>query len=58
MDVQNIRFINEKPYRVSWKADGTRLGGVKGNGVTTLGESGMVTRKVEGIMTKKKESAC
>ncbi|XP_019851712.1 PREDICTED: mRNA-capping enzyme-like isoform X4 [Amphimedon queenslandica] len=24
MDVQNIRFLNEKPYRVSWKADGTR----------------------------------
>ena len=24
MDLQNIRFINEKPYRVSWKADGTR----------------------------------
>ncbi len=26
MDVQNIRFLHEKPYRVSWKADGTRLG--------------------------------
>ena len=24
MDVQNIRLLNEKPYRVSWKADGTR----------------------------------
>jgi mRNA-capping enzyme len=24
MDVQNIRLINEQPYRVSWKADGTR----------------------------------
>jgi len=24
MDVQNIRLLHEKPYRVSWKADGTR----------------------------------
>lgn len=24
MDVQNIKFLHEKPYRVSWKADGTR----------------------------------
>ena len=45
MDVQNIRFINEKPYRVSWKADGTRLGV-------------MVTRKIEGIVSKGKGSVC
>ena len=25
MDVQNIGLLNEKPYRVSWKADGTRF---------------------------------
>ncbi len=24
MDVQNIRLLSQKPYRVSWKADGTR----------------------------------
>ncbi|XP_001602117.1 mRNA-capping enzyme-like [Nasonia vitripennis] len=24
MDVENIRLLHEKPYRVSWKADGTR----------------------------------
>lgn len=24
MDRNNIRFLAEKPYRVSWKADGTR----------------------------------
>lgn len=24
MDVQNISLLQEKPYRVSWKADGTR----------------------------------
>ncbi|XP_014222251.1 mRNA-capping enzyme [Trichogramma pretiosum] len=24
MDVQNIEFLHSKPYRVSWKADGTR----------------------------------
>jgi len=25
MDVQNIKLLHEKPYRVSWKADGVRL---------------------------------
>ena len=25
MDVQNIKLLHERPYRVSWKADGTRL---------------------------------
>lgn len=25
MDLENIRLLHEKPYRVSWKADGTRL---------------------------------
>ena len=24
MDVQNIKLLHEKPYRVSWKADGVR----------------------------------
>lgn len=24
MDVMNLRKLNEKPYRVSWKADGVR----------------------------------
>lgn len=24
MDIENIRLLHEKPYRVSWKADGTR----------------------------------
>lgn len=24
MDTNNIRLLHEKPYRVSWKADGTR----------------------------------
>lgn len=24
MDTNNIMFIRQKPYRVSWKADGTR----------------------------------
>ena len=24
MDVENIKLLNKKPYRVSWKADGTR----------------------------------
>lgn len=24
MDEDNIRLLHEKPYRVSWKADGTR----------------------------------
>ena len=24
MDVQNIKLLHEKPYRVSWKADGFR----------------------------------
>lgn len=24
MDVQNIGMLHEKPYRLSWKADGTR----------------------------------
>lgn len=24
MDKQNVRFLKEKPYKVSWKADGTR----------------------------------
>lgn len=24
MDMQNIQFLSQKPYRVSWKADGTR----------------------------------
>lgn len=24
MDVNNVRLLNDKPYRVSWKADGTR----------------------------------
>ncbi len=24
MDVQNIQLLHDKPYRVSWKADGTR----------------------------------
>lgn len=26
MDEDNIRLLHEKPYMVSWKADGTRLG--------------------------------
>ncbi|TKS75491.1 mRNA-capping enzyme [Collichthys lucidus] len=25
MDRQNLRFLEQKPYKVSWKADGTRL---------------------------------
>lgn len=24
MDIENIKNLNTKPYRVSWKADGTR----------------------------------
>ena len=28
MDVQNIQLLHQKPYRVSWKADGTRYNGV------------------------------
>lgn len=24
MDKQNIKFLEQKPYKVSWKADGTR----------------------------------
>jgi len=26
MDVQNIGLLNQRPYKVSWKADGTRQG--------------------------------
>ena len=30
MDRRNLRFLEQKPYKVSWKADGTRWVGLHG----------------------------
>ncbi|CAH2253450.1 jg6414 [Pararge aegeria aegeria] len=51
MDLQNISYLNVKPYRVSWKADGVRfLHNKEGRHLTdTLLDGELVIDKVDGV---------